>query len=201
MDTSRWMQAGLGVVLALIFSSTIAAAQSVKVQTVTKYYSVSGSSPAQLARSMSRNGPYSRAHRARAWATASRDMRYQVFRKRRNGRCVVTGAAVRSKIEYRLPRVRNERRLTPRTRRTWRSMVGLLTKHERTHGRYYRQLAYRTQKALRRIRSARTCSEVDRRARVLVERLSEEDRLRNLRFDQRDRRNYSRMTRLTRRTS
>ncbi len=185
----------------LLWLSTILLAPSlaladVRVTERTKTYRISGGTAAELARSMSKRGPYSRSHQARAWATASRDMRFQIDRDVRNGRCRVTDADVRMKITYTLPRLSRISRLPKRERARWKRMAQLLEAHERVHGKFYRELAGKTYRALLRLKPARTCRALDRNALAEVKRLSAEDMRRNQRFDQRDRRNYRRMNRL-----
>ncbi|NKB53303.1 MAG: DUF922 domain-containing protein [Rhizobiaceae bacterium] len=75
-------------------------------------------------------------------------------------------------------------------------MFGLLNKHERTHGLYYKQFAKKVYAALRKLKSAKTCSALEKRAASIVEKLAQADKKRNVKFDKRDRRNYRTMERL-----
>lgn len=181
---------------AFVLVATSPAFADVTVTERTKTYRVSGNTAAELARSMSKRGPYSRAHRARSWATAARDLRFQIDREFDNGQCRVTGADVRMKITYTMPRLSRTARLNERELSRWTRMTGLLEKHERVHGRFYRELAGKTHRALLRLKPTRSCSTLDKSALAEVKRLSAQDSERNQRFDRRDRRNYSRMNRL-----
>lgn len=183
-------------VATLVFLAPNVAVANVTVTERTKTYRVTGTTAAELARSMSKRGPYSKAHQSRAWATAARDLRFQIDRDFTNGRCRVTGAVVRMKITYTLPRLSRTARLSARERARWTRMTGLLEKHERVHGRFYKELASKTHRALLRVKPARTCRALDRSALAEVKRLSAEDTKRNQRFDQRDGRNYRRMNRI-----
>ena len=69
-------------------------------------------------------------------------------------------------------------------------------KHERTHGKFYKQFARKVYASLRRMRTAKTCSQLEKNAAKIVEKLAEEDKRRNVNFDKRDRRNYLVMERL-----
>ncbi len=176
--------------------ATSSAYAEVTVTERTKTYRVSGDTAAELARSMSKRGPYSRAHRSRSWATAARDLRFQIDRDFKNGQCRVTGADVRMKITYTLPRLSRSTRLNAREKSRWDRMTKLLEKHERVHGRLYRELAGKTHRALLKLKPARNCRALDKDALAEVKRLSAQDSERNQRFDRRDSRNYRRMNRL-----
>ena len=171
-----------------------AASRDVQVRTATKYYSISGRTPAEFAASMSANGPYSAQHRRRVWATASRTMRYTLDRQRVNGTCRVRRARVVMRIDYNMPRLRAK--VSKRNRDRWNRMYQILNGHERVHGRYYKQLATQAQAALRRLRPTRSCAQLDRKAARLVQSLSAKNQKLNDRFDRTDRRNYRRMERL-----
>ena len=172
------------------------AAKGLKIKESTKFYSISGKTPAQFAKSMSRKGPFSLQHRKRAWATASRDMTYQLIRRKTAKGCRIVNAKVAMKITYTLPKLSSTKGVTKRHRKRWRQMSNLLVKHERVHGRFYKEFARKVHRGLRKLPRAKNCRQLDRRAAKLVDRLSEQDSERNNLFDARDTRNYSRMTRL-----
>lgn len=171
-------------------------AGGIKITEKTKFYTISGKTASEFAFSMSRRGPYSRAHRARTWATASRDISYQLVRRQTAKDCRIKDVTIRLKISYNMPKPRTLKGVSKKHRSKWARMYRLLDTHEKVHGRYYKQLARDIQRGLLRIGAAPNCRQLDRKASALVEKLSEKDRLKNQRFDQRDRRNYRRMTRL-----
>ena len=175
-----------------------ASAQSVKITQSTKYYTITGKTAAEFAHSMSRRGPYSRQHRRRAWATAGRDLSFQLVRQKTSKSCRSRGAKVRMKITYTYPKLRGEKRLSSRQRKKWRRMIGLLRKHEQRHGSYYKQLANETYRALKKLKPARTCRQLEQQALKVVKKLAERDSRRNDRFDRNDRANYRAMSRLYR---
>lgn len=180
----------------LMADSALAQSKYVKVKEKTNFYSIRGSGAAEFAESMSRNGPFSFQHRSRAWATASRDMSYQLTHLRSKKRCRVKRARVRMTITYTMPKLKNLKNVSGSERRKWKRMYRLLDQHERVHGAYYRQLASKTQRALRRLKPQKTCKQLERQAKKLVESLSEQDRKRNQKFDARDGKNYRRMVRI-----
>ncbi len=187
----------LGVALiGLIFTAPGVGAMDLKISERNKYYRINGKSAQDFALAMSRKGPYSRQHRRRAWATAGRELSFQLERRKSRGKCAVKRAKVSMEITYTLPKLRSKSRVPKRELKKWRLMLGLLKKHEQTHGRFYRELARKAQKSLRRLPTASSCRQLEQSALQLVRRLSEEDRVRNDRFDERDGRNYRRMSRL-----
>lgn len=177
-------------------TSTPLLAQQVSVKEVTNHYIIKGRTTGEFAASMSKNGPYSRQHKRRAWATAARKMTYQLERRRTAKGCEVKGAKVALKIDYTLPRLANTPKVSPGQRRKWQLMYGLLMKHEKVHGKLYKQFASEVRRDLLRMKPAKSCRELSRKASKIVDRLSEKDSIRNDQFDQRDRRNYRRMERL-----
>ena len=177
------------------FSSAGMAAE-VTIKERTSFYRITGKSTADLAHSMSRRGPYSRQHRKRAWATASRDMSYQLTRQKTRKGCRVKAAKVRLKIVYKMPKPSALNGLTRRERNKWSKLYRLLDRHERTHGKFYRQFARNVQRKLKRMRPARNCRELDRKAAAIVKKLSDADSLKNDRFDARDSSTYRRVERI-----
>ena len=185
---------------ALVSGSLATSAQaqrsSISIKENTKFYRIRGKSAPEFALSMSKKGPYSRQHGRRAWATATRDMTYQLYHQKSKSRCSIKGVRVRMKITYQMPKLASTRGVSKRHRRNWQRMYALLNKHERTHGLYYKQFAKKVYAQLRRLKSERSCSALERSASKLVARLAKADKKRNVDFDRRDRRNYRTMERI-----
>ncbi len=175
---------------------TAGLAAPVKVKEKIKYYNIQGKTAAEFAVAMSKRGPYSRQHRKRAWATASRDLTYQLVRKRGSKGCSIRDVKVELDIVYTLPKLRNARAVSKRQRSKWRRMFNLLSKHEKVHGKLYKQFARNVRNQLLRMPRASSCRKLDRQAGKIVNALSEKDSLANDRFDLKDRRNYSLMERI-----
>ncbi len=174
----------------------ISFAAPVKVKEKNKFYTIQGKTAAEFAVAMSKRGPYSRQHRKRAWATASRDLSYQLVRKRGSKGCSIRDVKVELEIVYTLPKLRNERSVSKRQRSKWRRMFNLLNKHEKVHGKLYKQFARNVRSQLLRMPRASSCRKLDRQATKIVSALSEKDSLTNDRFDLKDRRNYLLMERI-----
>ena len=182
--------------MASMITTTHANAKKVSIKTKTIFYKITGRSAREFALSMSKKGPYSRQHRRRAWATAARDLSYQLVHQKFGKSCRIKQAKVSMKITYTMPKLASKRGISSRELKKWRRMYALLDKHEKVHGRYFSQLATRSQKALSKLRPAKTCRKLEKNALALMKKLSAEDSARNDRFDARDGRNYSRMTRI-----
>ncbi len=179
-----------------LISTQVSWAAPIKVNEKNKFYTIQGKTAPEFAVAMSKRGPYSRQHRKRAWATASRDLTYQLVRKRDAKGCKITDVKVELDIVYTLPKLRNERAVSKRHRSKWRRMFNLLSKHEKVHGKLYKQFARNVRREILRMPRASSCRKLDRQAIKIVKTLSEKDSLANDRFDLKDRRNYSLMERI-----
>ncbi len=177
---------------------SLSAPRGLTIKETTRHYSISGRTPSEFAASMNRSGPFSFAHRRRAWATATRELSYQLVRQNRNGRCSVRNARVTMTIKYVLPKLRKARSDSSRSRKIWQRMSALLVKHERRHGSLYKQFARKAHRELNRLKPQRTCRALELEASRTIQRLSAEDERRNQEFDRRDQRNYRSMERLVR---
>lgn len=184
------------VILLASTSNAQAQRSSLKINESTKFYKIRGKTAAEFALSMSKKGPYSRQHGRRAWATATRDMTYQLFHQRSKSSCKIKGVRVRMKITYEMPKLSSTRGVSKRQRNNWKRMYGLLNKHERTHGKFYKQFARKVYASLRSLKPARSCSALERSASRVVDKLAKADKKRNVDFDRRDRRNYRTMERI-----
>ena len=157
-------------------------------------YTIRGNTIAKLASQMSRRGPYSSARGQRAWATASRNMKFDLETRRDGGQCTARNVRVSMAIVTRLPRLAG--RLPNSQMRRWTQMLTLLQQHENVHVGFYRQLARRVHRSLTKMPPQASCRTLQSHAKETVRVLSERDRARNARFEARDRRNYRRMVRL-----
>ncbi|MEL6947325.1 MAG: DUF922 domain-containing protein [Pseudomonadota bacterium] len=162
----------------------------------TIYYAIKGKTAADFARSMTSRGPRAFTPRRRVWATATRSLRYSLQTSSKAGSCRNLGAKVSMDITYRMPRLSRTKGVRASELRKWRRMYAILLRHEKVHGRYYKQLANQVYKALRAKRRARSCRELERWAKATVKRLSDANIRKNARFEIIDRPNYRRMQRI-----
>ena len=195
VNLSRWF--AFTVLICICWPLSVQAqSSSLKISEKTKHYNISGKTAAEFARSMSRKGPYSRQHRRRAWATATRNMTYQLVHRKSKKRCRIKAARVKMEIVYEMPKLRSTAGVSKRQRARWKKMLNLLNKHERTHGLYYRQFAKKVHRSLLKMKSASSCRGLERNAAKLVDSLSLADKKRNAKFDRADARNYRRMEKI-----
>ena len=173
-----------------------AKSKSVTIIEKTEYYSITGKSAAEFAVSMGRKGPYSRQHRRRAWATAYRDLTYQLVQQKLKQSCRITDAKIKLSITYTLPKLTQEKAVPSKELAKWRRMLDLLIRHERTHGLYYKQMAEKVHRSLVRMKPQSNCTSQKQSAKALVKKLSQENKLLNDRFDERDHKNYRQMQRI-----
>ena len=190
------MAAKLVALLAPLLGSISAEAAGIRIKERVKYYTISGRSAPEFAKNMSRKGPYSFQHGRRAWATAAREMSYDINPRKRGKLCSLQGIGVQMTITYTMPKLRSTRGVSAREAKNWQRMYALLNKHERVHGKYYRQLANRVYRKLKRMKPDRNCATLRRAAIAAVQKLAKEDTARNARFDRTDRGNYRRMARI-----
>jgi len=192
------MRALILSVILIFLATPTALAKPLKVTEKTRYYSISGKSAADFAASMSSRGPFSRELRRRVWASATRSLSYRMDYRRSGKTCTNTGARVDMDIIYRMPRLTRRTGIRKSQLRKWRRMYAILLRHEKVHGRYYKQLAKQVHSALARKRTARNCSEIDRWAKETVSKLSAANVRKNLRFETLDRPNFRKMRRIYR---
>ena len=188
--------AGSFALIACFAAPVFAQSSSIELSEKTRYYKISGTTAAEFAASMSRNGPYSREHRRRAWATATRDMTYQLFHRKGKKSCRIKGVKLKLKVTYEMPELKSTNGVPKRQRNKWNTMYILLNKHERTHGVYYSQFAKQVYSSLLKLKPATSCRSLERNASQLVAKMGEADKKRNQAFDVRDRGNYRSMERL-----
>ncbi len=199
MRISSSLAFGFACAIALVVATTppaFAQSKKVSISESTSFYAITGRTASDLARSMGQKGPYSSKNQKRAWATATRSLSYQLLRRKTSKGCRVKGAKVRLKVSYQLPKPRNLSSVQRLHRVKWNKMFRLLNKHERVHGKFYKQFANKVYRGLVRLGSAKNCRSLDRKAKALVKKLSAADSIRNQRFDTRDVKNYRRMERI-----
>ena len=167
---------------------------SIKINEKTKYYRIKGKSAAEFALSMRKKGHYSRQHRHRAWATASRDLTYQLHHQKSKNRFKIKGVKVRMKITYEMPKLSSTSGVSKRQRRVIGSAcMGCSTSMSVPMACTTNSLPRRVYASLRKLKSQRSCAALERSASKLVAKLGKADKKRNVDFDRRDRRNYRSM--------
>lgn len=176
-------KSGIVAAVLILVSVTAAKAAGVSVTERVRTYRVYGNTIQAVVRSMKQNGPRSELHGRRALGMADYRYRTQVLTKRIDGRCSVTGASVALRIFYTLPSLSKRARLSARDQNRWRSISSMIARHERRHGRYYRQFARELQRALSKMRPQEDCHQIRVVERQLKARFEESNAQRNRRYD------------------
>lgn len=147
-------------------SGSLDATAGIKQKTTYQYYSVTGRSALDLVRSMYAKGPR---HWGNSYILAqirmTRRLQFNVQQTRRGCRFSKMDQIFNFRII--LPRMRGERRLDRRTRRSWRSFVRYLDNHEKVHRRIWLNCAKRTEARIRRLPRNRSCAQLQQSARQI----------------------------------
>jgi predicted secreted Zn-dependent protease len=143
----------LGIVCASVFSnpfSSISQSQAkVVLKEKIKYYSVTGSTGAELYKSMVKNGPDHGGAKRNVLASTSFKFNFEndVFTIRRN-RCILTNLDIVVDVTYTYPRWRGSKNASPETRRAWKNFEKAAIIHEKEHVKITRKFAKDYEKAL-----------------------------------------------------
>jgi len=118
-----------------------------------KYYTVTGSTGAELYKSMIKNGPDHGGNRKDVLASTSFkfDFKNDVFQIKRN-RCVLTNLDIIVDVTYTYPRWRGSKKASKATRRAWKNFEKIAVLHEKEHVKITRKFANDYEKALKKSR-------------------------------------------------
>lgn len=166
----------------------------------TKYYTVSGTSGAKVARSMLRKGPRS-TRGGHAIATTQTRVRVRNLKSAVQGRrCVVKSVDVQVDIVYLFPRWTSARKAPPKVRKAWESFYKQIERHEFVHGRISRDFGRDLEKKLLNLngRVSKKCADFGQRQAKRINQLRTEYIKRQARFDRRESRASARVRRLQR---
>lgn len=143
---------------------TIAAFAGVTSTTSTRYYNVSGTSQATLARKM-RSNPF-RGDRGGAVANIRPKYSLDVQTKKTGSTCQVSAVNLKVRFVLTLPRAK-ESAMSSGTRSSWRSFVSFARRHEQRHRSIYLQCAKNFAAKAQRM-SGSSCSALKSQARRLL---------------------------------
>lgn len=142
------MAACLLAVVMLSIGGEKSASAKVYITERIKYYNVTGKTGRQLFRSIDRRGP-KLSRNNHAIATAAYKHRFKNVKTAVKGsNCVVTSADLHVQIVYTYPRWRNRKRASAKLRKTWDQFMARVEKHEKSHGRIYREYARQLHKLM-----------------------------------------------------
>lgn len=172
-----------GVVLMAALHATNTLAADVTITERIQPYRVSGNTIQDVVKSMKRNGPVSELHGRRALGLADYWYRTNVKTKKADGLCRVTGVSVSMQVYLKWPELSRSSRLSSRDQRRWRQIRLMIERHERHHGRLYRQFAHELQRALARMKPRRDCGQFRKIEKQLKDRYEELNARRNRNYD------------------
>ena len=184
---------GLAVILAGTFYNPITSASQayarVLLKEKIKYYNVTGSTGAELYKSMIKNGPdHGGIQKDVLASTAFKfDFKNDVFKVQKN-RCVLTSLDIIVNVTYTYPRWRGSKKASAETRKAWEKFRKVAIWHENEHVKITKKFAKNYERALKksRRRASAECAKesVSERFRTSYE-IRKHERLHRL-FDRRD---------------
>lgn len=148
---------GLAIVFAVIFSNPLAPISQLHAKVIlnekVKYYTVTGSTGAELYRSMVKNGPDHGGAKRNVLASTSFKFNFEndVFTIRRN-RCILSNLDIVVDVTYTYPRWIGSKNASAETRRAWRNFEKIAVLHEKEHVKITKKFAKDYEKALKKSR-------------------------------------------------
>ena len=131
------------------------------------YYTVSGDSAAEIYSAMISRGP--KVNGAKAYAATSATTT-QDGKLLQGSSCKILDYRLKLDFVIKLPKIRNEKVLPASDRKRWQQFSGFLKAHEETHRQIWLDCAADLERQVKSIR-AKSCSDADRKASQLWERL------------------------------
>lgn len=131
------------------------------------YYTVSGDSATEIYAAMISRGP--KVNGAKAYAATSATTT-QDGKLLQGSSCKILDYRLKLDFVIKLPKIRNEKVLPASDRKRWQQFSGFLKAHEETHRQIWMDCAADLERQVKSIR-AKSCSEADRKASQLWERL------------------------------
>ena len=186
-------------ILFLPFSATTANARVV-VKETTKFYNVTGRTGKQVHAKFGRRGPW-RLRRKHAIAATVREFDFKNIKfKVRGKKCVVDNIDVHLKLTYYYPKWINKGRSTKKTQQAWGRFSKELIRHEKTHGKYFKQTVKEFDKELRRVtgKISNKCGGMGKKVRVRLDKIYKRGEAKHLAFDRREKRKSAKIRKLER---
>lgn len=168
-----------------------ATAEAAQVSRTYSYFSVGGSSLAEIEQELERRGPQV-ASGARHPGATSLQFSTSVTYAQRNGRCGVEDAQVSVRATVILPRWRRPRGADDGTRLIWDTLAADIKRHEESHVSIARNHARELEAELKRIRNRRDCEAAAARVQAVTDRVLARHDAEQARFDRIEARNFER---------
>lgn len=172
-------------------------AQSASVVKTVSYFTVGGTTVAEIEKELKRRGPHVKSTGMRHPGATRMEFTSRVGYRESGGRCAVASVAVTVKADMILPRWNRRKAASPDTRLIWDTLSADIKRHEESHVGIAKNHARELEETLKAVPRQRDCAGVQEKvkeatARVLAKHDSEQDR-----FDRIERKNFeSRLMRL-----
>lgn len=172
-------------------------AQAASVVKTTRYFTVGGTTVAEIEKELKRRGPHVKSTGMRHPGATRMEFTSRVGYRESGGRCGVVSAAVIVKADMILPRWNRRKAASPDTRLIWDTLSADIKRHEESHVVIARNHARELEEALKAVPRQRDCAQAQERvkeatARILAKHDGEQDR-----FDRIEGKNFeSRLMRL-----
>lgn len=179
-----------GIVVITAWAVFLTGTVSAKPRTKTKYtyYTISGKSARNLYQQMVSRGPHVSGDRALAATSVTTQ---QTGELSGNSSCRVRNYKLSMDFTIRLPKVRNEKSLAPRLRKTWKAFYKFVRRHEQRHRAIWIGCAANIEKQVRKIRAS-SCRKVDRLANSIFKKVSASCERKHDAFDKAEQRRLAR---------
>jgi predicted secreted Zn-dependent protease len=163
--TASWKIATFAAIAATCWSG-LAVAKPTQT-TKYSYYAIGGDSAAEIYESMMRKGP--KVNGAKAYAATSATTT-QDGKLLQGTSCKLQDYRLKLDFVIKLPKIRNEKALPAADRKRWQQFSNFLKAHEETHREIWLGCAADLERQVKAIK-AKTCSEADRKATLLWDRI------------------------------
>ncbi len=154
----------------------------------TKTYNVSGKSGKQVHAKFGRRGPW-KMRRKHAIAATQRKFDFKNIKiVKRGNKCVFAKMDIYLSLTYYYPNWINKSSASKKTQRLWGSFMRELVRHEKTHGKFFKETLRQFEKELVRIsrKSFKSCRQMNAIALRKLETIYKKGEVRHLAFDRRE---------------
>jgi predicted secreted Zn-dependent protease len=169
-----------------------------KIVEQTKFYNVRAKSGKQLHSKLGRKGPWRlRRKHAIAATTRSYDVKKLEFGVR-GKKCVVTKVELHMKLIYYYPRWTNQKKGSKKLQKTWTIFSRELVRHEKTHGKYFKETMRQVEKEILRTtgKLSDRCLGMDKSVKRRLEKVNAKGDARHAAFDKREKKTSSKIRKL-----
>lgn len=164
----------------------------------TQYYNVTGKTGKQVHSKLGRRGPW-KMRRKHAIAATQRTFDFKNIKfSERGNKCVLTNVDVHLNLIYYYPRWINKKKASKKLQKLWASFSRELVRHEKTHGKYFKETMRQFERELLRIKGKRSndCVGMADIARSRLDKAYKKGEAKHTAFDRREKRASSKVRKL-----